>query len=75
MNVVAVIALVCAVGGVGIAPWTILFSLLVLPLIIKQNKLFLEKQVKKETFICAVKILAVGAASQAVTFLMYMPFS
>lgn len=74
MNVVAVIALVCAVG-VGIAPWTILFSLLVLPLIIKQNKLFLEKQVKKETFICAVKILAVGAASQAVTFLMYMPFS
>ncbi|WP_057895658.1 prenyltransferase [Liquorilactobacillus oeni] len=73
MNVVAVAALVCAVL-VKIAPWTMLISLIALPFIVKQVKQFLSKQVKKETFICAVKILAVGAASQTLAFLLYMPF-
>ncbi len=73
MNVIAVISLVAAVA-VKIAPWTVLLALLALPFIISQIRLFLKKQVKRETFICAVKILAVGAASQALFYLVFMPF-
>jgi 1,4-dihydroxy-2-naphthoate octaprenyltransferase len=73
MNVAAIIALVVAVA-VKIAPWTVLLALLALPLIISQVRLFMQKQVKKETFKCAIKILAVGAASQALSYLVFMPF-
>lgn len=73
MNLAAIIGLIAAVF-VGIAPWTVLLSLLALPVIIKQVRLFRQKQVKKETFSCAIKILAIGAASQALSYLIYMPF-
>ena len=73
MNSVAILALVAAVV-LKIAPWTMLLTLVVLPVIVKQVKLFLSKQVKKETFSCAIKILAIGAVSQTLTFLIYMPF-
>lgn len=73
MNVIAIIALVAAVGF-KITPWTVLLSLLALPIIIKQVSIFWKRQVKKETFICAVRILAVGALSQTVSFMIYIPF-
>ncbi|OTN87915.1 1,4-dihydroxy-2-naphthoate octaprenyltransferase [Enterococcus sp. 7E2_DIV0204] len=52
----------------GLAPMTMLLTLLVLPFIWKQTKLFLNEQVKTKTFICAVRILAVGALAQVVFF-------
>ncbi|KRL02476.1 prenyltransferase [Liquorilactobacillus capillatus] len=73
MNIAAIIALITAVY-LKIAPWTVLLALIVLPIIIKQVRTFLEKQIKQETFICAVRILAVGALSQTVSFMLYMPF-
>ncbi|MDA9471490.1 prenyltransferase [Enterococcus sp. 5H] len=51
-----------------LAPWTMLLTLLTLPFIWKQTQLFLKEQVKAKTFICAVKILAVGALAQVVFF-------
>lgn len=51
-----------------LAPWTLLLTLLTLPFIWKQTQLFLKEQVKAKTFICAVKILAVGALAQVVFF-------
>ncbi|GBG94212.1 1,4-dihydroxy-2-naphthoate octaprenyltransferase [Ligilactobacillus salitolerans] len=74
MNVMAVLALVLAVV-VKIAPWTVLLSLLVLPVIYKNVRKFQEKQVKKETFSCAVKILAIGSAAQALSYLVYIIFT
>lgn len=53
-----------------LAPWTMLFTLLILPFIWKQTRLFLKEQIKTKTFICAVKILAVGALAQVVFFAM-----
>lgn len=74
MNVMAVLSLILAVV-VGIAPWTVLLSLVVLPVIIKNVRMFSRKQVKKETFLCAVKILAIGAAAQALSYLVYILFT
>ena len=74
MNVMAVFSLILAVV-VGIAPWTVLLSLVVLPVIIKNVRMFSRKQVKKETFLCAVKILAIGAAAQALSYLVYILFT
>ncbi len=71
MNVVAVVSLAAAVF-VKIAPWTVLLSLLVLPVIIKNVLMFKKRQVKKETFSCAVKILAIGATAQALSYLVYI---
>lgn len=51
-----------------LTPITMLLTLLVVPFIWKQTKLFLNEQVKTKTFICAVRILAVGALAQVVFF-------
>lgn len=50
-------------------PWTILFSLLVLPMIHRQTKGFLQKQVKTETFPLAIKNLAMTLSIYSLTFL------
>lgn len=52
----------------GLSPITMLLTVLVVPFIWKQTKLFLNEQVKMKTFICAVRILAVGACAQVVFF-------
>ena len=51
-----------------IAPWTVWLSLTILPFTYRQNKLLIQKQVKKETFICGVKILLVSSLAQMVTY-------
>lgn len=51
-----------------IAPMTVWLSLVILPFTYHQNKLLMEKQVKKETFICGVKILLVGSLAQLLTY-------
>ncbi|MDR0921430.1 MAG: prenyltransferase [Lactobacillales bacterium] len=61
------LAIVCAVF-LKLTPWTMLLNLLLLPVVVKQSRLYLAKQVKKETFICSVKILAIMACSQVVFF-------
>ena len=51
-----------------LAPYTVLLTCLVVPFVWKQTKLYLAKQIKKETFICAVRILAVGSFVQVITY-------
>lgn len=58
----------------GLAPITVLFCLLLIPFIVKQTKLLWEKQVKRETFICAVRILALGSITQVVSYLIGIIF-
>lgn len=53
---------------VKVAPMTVLLTFLILPIIIKQINLFIKKQVKTETFICAVKILALGSLAQVISY-------
>lgn len=67
MNIAALLAILFSVL-IRIAPWTTLGTFLVAPFIYKQVQIFLTKQVKSETFICAVRILAVGAVAQALSF-------
>lgn len=67
LNVAAFMAVILAVL-IGIAPWTMLGTFFVAPFIFKQVLLFLEKQIKRETFICVVRILAVGAVAQVISF-------
>lgn len=74
LNVLAYLSLILAVF-VGIAPWFTLFALVSLPFVIKQVRLFWHRQVKKETFICAVRILAVGTFSQVITYLIGLAIS
>lgn len=69
MNVIALASLGLSVG-LNLAPKTVLLSYLMLPFIWKQTKVFLQKQEKEETFICAVKILAVGSSVQVFTYLL-----
>ncbi|MCC9750126.1 1,4-dihydroxy-2-naphthoate polyprenyltransferase, partial [Streptococcus agalactiae] len=42
--------------------------------IYKQTKLLWQKQVKRETFVCAVRILALGSATQVLTYLIGIIF-
>lgn len=51
-----------------VAPWTVLLSLLIVPFVVKQNKLLIKRQIKKETFVSAVRILMVGGATQVLTY-------
>lgn len=67
MNIAAFLAILFSVL-IRIAPWTTLGIFLAAPFIYKQVQIFLAKQVKRETFICAVKILAVGAVAQVLSF-------
>lgn len=67
LNIAAFLAILLSVI-VGIAPWSMLGTFFVAPFIYKQVQLFRNKQVKRETFICAVRILAVGAAAQVISF-------
>lgn len=66
-NVLAFIALIAAVVF-RLAPWTALLTLLIIPFVVKQTKMLFAKQVKRETFPCAVKILLVGSLVYVVTY-------
>lgn len=52
----------------GLAPYTVLLVLLALPFFYRQNRIFQAKQVKRETFITAVRTLAVGSTLQVVCY-------
>ena len=53
---------------IGLQPWTVLATWLLIPFIIQQTRLLFQKQVKKETFTTAVKILFFGSLTQVITF-------
>ncbi len=67
MNGLAFLGIILAVV-LGLAPVTVLLTFLAAPFIFKQINLFMHKQVKRETFICAVRILAVGSVMQVITY-------
>jgi 1,4-dihydroxy-2-naphthoate octaprenyltransferase len=53
---------------IGLTPWTLLGTFLLLPVIHKQAKKFFKVQVKRETFIVSVKILAWVSLAQVIFF-------
>lgn len=67
-NGIALASLVLAVV-LKLAPVWMLATFIVLPIIVKQIKLFLREQNKQTTFICAIRILAIGAFAQVCSFL------
>lgn len=66
-NIAAFVAIVCQVV-LHLAPPTVLATLLVIPFVIQQTRALWRVQVKRETFICAVRILAVGSVAFAATY-------
>ena len=66
-NVLAFLAIILAVV-LKLAPWTMLLTLVIIPFVGKQTRRLLNKQVKRETFPCAVKILLIGSLVQVVTY-------
>lgn len=66
-NILAFIAIIAMVIC-RLAPWTVLLTLLIIPFVIKQTRMLFAKQVKKETFPCAVKILFIGSLVLVVTY-------
>ncbi|RLV04170.1 1,4-dihydroxy-2-naphthoate polyprenyltransferase [Streptococcus iniae] len=66
-NLLAMFAIVLGVS-LDLAPATVIFTLLLIPFIYKQTRMLWEKQVKKETFICAVRILALGSFTLVFTY-------
>jgi 1,4-dihydroxy-2-naphthoate octaprenyltransferase len=66
--------IICAFAAITLSvilqlvPWTMLLNVVIVPFVLNQTKLFLHEQVKTKTFICAVRILAVGALAQVVFF-------
>lgn len=73
LNILAFLAILLSVL-LGFAPWSMLGTFLVAPFIFKQVQLFLKRQIKRETFICAVRILAVGATAQVISFALVFLF-
>lgn len=51
-----------------LVPLSMLLTLVSLPFVFQQTREFFKKPVKSQTFICAVRILAVGAFIQVVCF-------
>lgn len=66
-NVFALVAIVIAVI-LKLIPWTTLFTLLLIPYIYKECRIFAKKQDKSQTFLVAVKILAIASLVQCLTF-------
>lgn len=73
LNILAFLAILLSVL-LRFAPWSMLGTFLAAPFIFKQVQLFLKRQIKRETFICAVKILAVGATAQVISFALVFLF-
>ncbi len=74
LNVLAV-GLIFVAIYIGVYPPTLISILLVAPLIFKQAALFTHKQVKRETFVCSVKILILGSLGLCLGFLLYVGYS
>ncbi|URL82346.1 prenyltransferase [Limosilactobacillus fermentum] len=66
-NTIAFLAIIAA-AVLRLTPWTVLLTLLSIPFVVKQTKLLFNKQVKKETFPAAIRILLIGSFVQVVTF-------
>ncbi|VTS13418.1 UbiA prenyltransferase family protein [Streptococcus pseudoporcinus] len=66
-NIMAMLAII-GQYMLGLAPVVVLLCLFLVPFIYKQTSLLWQKQVKKETFICAVRILALGSLTHVVTY-------
>ena len=45
-----------------------LITLVVVPIVVKQTRIFMKKQVKKETFVTAIRILAIGSFAEVVSY-------
>lgn len=67
-NVLAFIVIIC-LPFLKLAPATVWLIVLIVPFVYKQNKLLLAKQVKTETFICAVKTLLIGSLTYVVSYM------
>ncbi|MGT2832865.1 prenyltransferase [Streptococcus halotolerans] len=66
-NVLAFVAVVFQYF-LGLAPISVLLTLLLIPFVYGQSKQLWQKQVKVETFPCAIRILALGASFLVLTY-------
>ncbi|MDY4761943.1 prenyltransferase [Streptococcus thoraltensis] len=66
-NVLAFVSIVCQYFF-GLAPLSVLLTLLLIPFIYGQSKQLWQKQIKIETFPCAIRILALGASCLVLTY-------
>lgn len=66
-NALALLAIIL-MAVLHLAPWTVLMTLLITPIIVKQTRMLFAKQVKKETFPCAIRILFVGSLVQVLSY-------
>ena len=66
-NTIAFLAIIAA-AVLRLTPWTVLLTLLIIPFVVKQTNLLFNKQIKKETFPAAIRILLIGSLVQVVTF-------
>lgn len=68
-NVLAYVAMVLAIFF-HLAPILLILGLLSIPLVYRQLQLFSHKQVKRETFVCSVRILGIGSLFQIISFIL-----
>lgn len=73
LNVLAYLAIILSVI-LQLAPVTTILALASLVVVYPQIKQFCQKQVKRETFICAVKILAIGSLIYVVCYALGLIF-
>lgn len=52
----------------GLAPQLVWLTIIIVPFVWQQNKILIDKQVKTETFITAVKILLVGSMTYLISY-------
>lgn len=74
LNVLAILLIFFGIY-VGVYPIALIAIVVMLPMIIKQMRLFTHKQVKRETFVCSVKILINGSLGLCLGFLIYLVYS
>ena len=67
LNTIAMLAILLAVG-LGLTPPTMLPHAFNFTFVRKQTQALLKEQVKSKTFVCAVKILAVGSNCTSAIF-------
>lgn len=58
----------------GFAPSSVLLTLFLIPFVYQQTRLLWRKQEKTETFVCAIRILALGSVTQVLTYVIGIIF-
>lgn len=69
-NIIAYLAIIMSIV-LHLLPWPLIFIFFLTKFTFKQTNLLFAKQIKNQTFICAVKILALNSSLLVILFLIY----